>query len=127
MPSLALSIQDSGGIRKTVEAGIAAIEEFLPVVDDVQRTPQPLSGLTLALQCGGSDGWSGVTANPLVGLVADEIVRQGGTVVLAETPEIYGAEHLLTQRAASDDVAQRLLDRVEWWKEHTQAFWHRNR
>jgi len=122
VPSLSLSIQDSGGMRKTVEAGIAAVEDFLPIVDDVQRTPQPLSGLTLALQCGGSDGWSGVTANPLVGLVADEIVRQGGTVVLAETPEIYGAEHLLTQRAASDEVAQRLLDRVEWWKEHTQLF-----
>lgn len=122
VPSLTLSIQDSGGIGKTVEAGINAIERFLPVVDDIKRIPQPLSGLTLALQCGGSDGWSGVTANPLVGLVADEVVRQGGTVVLAETPEIYGAEHLLTQRATRADVAQKLLDRVEWWKEHTQRF-----
>jgi len=122
VPAHSLSIQELGGIRKTVEAGIAAVESVLPVVDSARRTPQPLSGLTLALQCGGSDGWSGVTANPLVGLVADEVVQQGGTVVLAETPEIYGAEHLLTRRAASDEVAQKLLDRVQWWKEHTQRF-----
>ncbi|MDQ4077551.1 MAG: altronate dehydratase family protein, partial [Chloroflexota bacterium] len=96
MPTLV--IQELGGIRRTVEAGVAAIKELLPDVNQAQRTVQPISELMLALQCGGSDGWSGVTANPVVGLVADEIVRQGGTVVLAETPEIYGAEHLLTRR-----------------------------
>ncbi|HUV91273.1 MAG TPA: UxaA family hydrolase, partial [Anaerolineae bacterium] len=83
----ALAIQDLGGIRQAVEAGIAAVETLLQVANATQRTPQPISELTLALQCGGSDGWSGVTANPVVGLVADEVVRQGGTVVLAETPE----------------------------------------
>jgi altronate hydrolase len=115
-----LVIQELGGLRKTVRAGITAIEALLPAVNAAQRTPQPLAGLTLALQCGGSDAWSGVTANPLVGLVADEVVRQGGTVVLAETPEIYGAEHLLTRRAASPGVGEKLLAQVRWWGEHTR-------
>jgi altronate dehydratase len=115
-----LIVQDLGGIRKTVATGLAAIEELLPLVNAAQRTPQPLSGLTLALQCGGSDGWSGVTANPVVGLVADEVVRQGGTAVLAETPEIYGAEHLLTRRAASPAVAEKLLAQVRWWEQHAR-------
>jgi altronate dehydratase len=109
-------IQQLGGIRKTVQAGIAAVEAMLPTVNSVERTPQPISDLTLALQCGGSDAWSGVSANPVVGLLADEVVRQGGTVVLAETPEIYGAEHLLTRRAASAEVGQKLLEQVRWWE-----------
>ncbi|HLU08528.1 MAG TPA: UxaA family hydrolase, partial [Oceanobacillus sp.] len=96
MPLPMLTIQETGGIRKTVQAGIEAIEELLPYVNSAERTPVPISELMVALQCGGSDGWSGVTANPVLGMVSDEIVRQGGTVVLAETPEIYGAEHLLT-------------------------------
>ncbi len=115
-----LVIQDLGGIRKTVEAGIAAIEEMLPAANNVQRTAQPISELTLALQCGGSDSWSGVTANPVVGLVADEIVRQGGTVVLAETPEIYGAEHLLTRRAVNQKVGRKLVALVRWWEAYAQ-------
>jgi altronate dehydratase len=115
-----LTIQDMGGIRKTVEAGIAAVNELLPVVNASQRTTQPISDLVLALQCGGSDGWSGITANPALGLAADEVVRQGGTVVLAETPEIYGAEHLLVQRAISQAVRETLLDKVRWWEEHTR-------
>ncbi len=113
-----LVIQELGGIRRTVQAGVAAIEALLPAVDAARRTAQPLSGLSLALQCGGSDAWSGVTANPLVGQVADEVVRQGGTVVLAETPEIYGAEHLLTRRAISRAVGEKLLALVDWWGEY---------
>jgi altronate hydrolase len=89
-------------------------------VNDVRRISQPIYELTLALQCGGSDSWSGVTANPLVGLVADEVVRQGGTVVLAETPEIFGAEHLLTRRAISPGVGRKLLDQVQWWETYAQ-------
>jgi altronate hydrolase len=115
-----LVIQGTGGVRRTIEAGVAAIEELLPVMNVVQRTPHPVGELMLALQCGGSDGWSGVTANPLVGLVADEVVRQGGTAVLAETPEIYGAEHLLTRRAMSPDVGQKLVEQVRWWERHAQ-------
>jgi altronate hydrolase len=115
-----LVIQELGGIRKTVQAGVAAVEEMLPAVNTVQRTAQPLSELTLALQCGGSDSWSGVTANPVVGLVSDEIVRRGGTVVLAETPEIYGAEHLLARRAVSPEIGRKLLAQVRWWEEYAQ-------
>ncbi|MBZ0300773.1 MAG: altronate dehydratase family protein, partial [Anaerolineae bacterium] len=112
-----LTIQGEGGIRKTIQAGIEAVEELLPLVNQVERTPQPISELTVALQCGGSDSWSGVTANPLVGMVSDEIVRQGGTVVLAETPEIYGAEHMLTRRAVSREVGERLIAKVRWWED----------
>ncbi|MGE5221347.1 MAG: UxaA family hydrolase [Omnitrophica WOR_2 bacterium] len=114
-----LMIQDQGGFRKTVDAGIKAVEALLPKVNAVERTPQPISVLTAALQCGGSDGWSGVTANPLVGLVADEIIRQGGTAVLAETPEIFGAEHLLAQRVTSQEAGQKLMERLSWWAEQS--------
>jgi altronate hydrolase len=110
-----LMIQELGGIRKTIQAGIAAVEGLLPEVNAVWRTPQPISELMLGLECGGSDSWSGITANPAVGLVADEVVRQGGTAVLSETPEIYGAEHLLTRRAVTPAVAQKLLDKISWW------------
>jgi altronate hydrolase len=113
-----LVIQELGGIRRTVEAGIAAVEEMLPRVAAAQRTPQPISELVLALQCGGSDSWSGVTANPVVGMVADEVVRQGGTVVLSETPEIYGAEHLLAGRAISPAVREKLMAKIGWWEAH---------
>jgi altronate hydrolase len=118
----ALVIQELGGIRRTVEAGIAAVGELLPQVNAFQRTAQPISELMLALQCGGSDGWSGVTANPVVGLVSDEVVRQGGTVVLAETTEIYGAEHLLTRRAVSTEVARKLVAQVRWWERYAHRF-----
>ncbi len=113
-----LTIQGCGGVRKTVQAGIAAIEKLLPIANECQRTAQPVSELMVALQCGGSDSWSGVTANPVVGMVADQIVRQGGTVVLAETPEIYGAEPMLTRRAISDQVGRKLIDKVHWWEQH---------
>ncbi len=114
-----LTIQDTGGTRKTIAAGVSAVRELLPDVNRVGRTPQPISELTIALQCGGSDGWSGVTANPALGMMVDELVRQGGTAVLAETPEIYGAEHLLTRRAATPEVGQKLVDKVRWWERHT--------
>ena len=92
--------------------------ELLPTVNQIERTPQPISELMVALQCGGSDSWSGVTANPLVGAVSDEIVRQGGTVVLGETPEVYGAEHMLIRRAVSREVGEKLIAKVRWWEEH---------
>jgi altronate hydrolase len=115
-----LTIQDTGGIRKTIQAGVDAVTELLPIVNTNQRTPAPISELVVGLQCGGSDGWSGVTANPVLGMVSDEIVRQGGSTVLAETPEIYGAEHLLTRRAVSPEVGQKLVDKVRWWEQHTE-------
>jgi altronate hydrolase len=111
-----LSIQESGGIRKTIEAGVRAVEQLLPVADEARRTRQPVSELCLATNCGGSDGNSGITANPALGWAVDELVRYGGTGVLAETSEIYGAEHLLIRRAVSEGVAKKLIDRFKWWE-----------
>ncbi len=116
----ALVIQRLGGTEAAIQAGISAVEGLLPLVNAVQRTPQPVSKLTLALECGGSDSWSGITANPLVGRLADEIVRQGGSVVISETPEIYGAQHLLASRAISPEVGARLLAKIEWWRDYLQ-------
>ncbi|TPG53829.1 altronate dehydratase [Roseomonas nepalensis] len=114
-----MTIQREGGTRRTIEAASAAIRAMLPAVNAVARTTQPLSKLKLALQCGGSDGYSGISANPALGHAADLLVRHGGTAVLSETPEIYGAEHLLTRRATSPAVAGKLLDRIEWWRNYT--------
>jgi altronate hydrolase len=114
-----LTIQETGGTRKTVAAGVAMIREMLPVVNAVRREPVPASELVLALQCGGSDGYSGITANPALGAAADLLVRHGGTAILSETPEIYGAEHLLTRRAASRAVGEKLVERIDWWKDYT--------
>ena len=96
------------------------ISELLPQVNDVQREPIPISELNLALQCGGSDGWSGVTANPGLGYCVDELVRQGGTAVLSETPEIYGAEHVLLRRARTPEVGEQLVERLHWWEHHAE-------
>jgi altronate hydrolase len=115
-----LVIQEQGGIAKTVAAGVDAVRALLPQVNVTPRQAVPLSALMVALQCGGSDSWSGVTANPLVGLVADRIVAEGGTVVLAETPEIYGAEQLLTRRVASAAVGEKLIERLKWWEDHAR-------
>ena len=114
-----MTIQQEGGTRRTIEAASEAIRAMLPAVNAVPRTTQPLSKLKLALQCGGSDGYSGISANPALGHAADLLVRHGGTAVLSETPEIYGAEHLLTRRASSPEVARKLLDRIEWWRNYT--------
>ncbi|MDQ1197101.1 altronate dehydratase family protein [Agrobacterium sp. SORGH_AS 787] len=114
-----MTIQQHGGTRKTIEAAIANIKEMLPVVNAAKRTEQPLSKLKLALECGGSDGYSGISANPALGYASDLIVRNGGTTVLAETPEIYGAEHLLTRRAVTPAVAEKLLQRIDWWRDYT--------
>ncbi|RWR28365.1 altronate dehydratase [Sinirhodobacter populi] len=114
-----MTIQQLGGTRKTIEAASQMIREMLPSVNAVKRTRQPLSGLKVALECGGSDGYSGITANPALGHASDLIVRNGGTSCLAETPEIYGAEHLLTRRATTPEVAEKLLGRIDWWRDYT--------
>ncbi len=115
----AMNIQDVAGLRRTVAAGIAKVEAMLPLVDATARAPCPVSDLTVALQCGGSDAWSGISANPALGHACDLLVAQGGTGVLAETPEIYGAEHLLTRRAVSREVGERLIARIRWWEDYT--------
>src|SRR5438067_4228767 len=117
-----LVIQEEGGLLETVEAGARAVAGLLPRAAESRRETVPASELVVALQCGGSDGWSGVTANPALGRAADEVVRQGGTVVLGETTEVYGAEHLLTRRARSPEVAEKLLERIRWWERHAAMF-----
>lgn len=114
-----MNIQDVGGLRKTVELGIRKIEAMLPVVNAAQREECPASELMVALQCGGSDAWSGITANPALGYACDLLVAQGGTGVLAETPEIYGAEHLLTARAINREVGEKLIGLIRWWEDYT--------
>jgi arabinonate dehydratase len=115
----AMTIQETGGTAKTVREGVARLKEMLPEADRARRQTVPASHLTLALQCGGSDGYSGITANPALGAAVDLLVRHGGTAVLSETPEIYGAEHLLTRRAATRAVGEALIQRIRWWEEYT--------
>ena len=115
-----MTIQAAGGVRKTVEAGVAAVTKLLPSANALRRSRQPISKLILAENCGGSDGNSGITANPALGVASDELVRYGGTSVLAETPEIYGAEHLLTRRAVSREVGEQLVERIRWWENHAR-------
>lgn len=114
-----LTIQDTGGTTKTIAQIVEKIEALLPAVNDVQREECPASDLKVALQCGGSDGFSGITANPALGAASDLLVGLGGTAILAETPEIYGAEQLLLRRAASQDVADKLIERIKWWEHYT--------
>jgi altronate hydrolase len=119
VPHRALVIQEQGGTRETVQAGIDAIVELLPEIADVAREPVPASELIVGMQCGGSDAWSGVAANPVVGRASDRIIGQGGVAAFGETPEIYGAEHLLAARARDPQVAQRLFDRIAWWERYS--------
>jgi altronate hydrolase len=116
-----MTIQELGGTAATVRAGVERIRELLPAADKVERVPVPASELVLALQCGGSDAYSGITANPALGAAADLLVRHGGTAILAETPEVYGAEHLLTRRAVSRQVGERLVERIRWWESYTAS------
>jgi altronate hydrolase len=119
---LVISIQECGGIGKTVEAGVRAIAELLPQVNDVKRSRLSADKIVLGTNCGGSDGNSGVTANPALGVASDLLVAQGGTSILGETPEIYGAEHLLTRRAISRAVGEKLIERIKWWEWYTGIF-----
>jgi altronate hydrolase len=115
-----MTIQETGGTRATIERGIAIVREMLATANQVKREPVPVSHITVGLQCGGSDGYSGITANPALGAAMDLLVEHGGTAILSETPEIYGAEHLLTRRAVSREVGEKLVERIRWWEAYTQ-------
>ena len=115
-----MNIQSVAGLQKTIEMGVKKVREMLPIVNAAQRTLCPASELKVALQCGGSDAWSGITANPALGEACDLLVAQGGTGVLAETPEIYGAEHLLTERAIDRATGDRLIGLINWWEDYTE-------
>jgi altronate hydrolase len=110
-------MQETGGTRRTIEAGVEAVRALLPEANRVVRETVPASHLTVGLQCGGSDGFSSITANPALGAAVDLLVRHGGTAILSETPEIYGVEHTLTRRAASREVGEKLVERIRWWKD----------
>ncbi|MBO1113602.1 UxaA family hydrolase [Bordetella petrii] len=114
-----LVMQDSGGTRATIAAGIRAIEDMLPRANAARRQPVSASHLKIGLECGGSDGFSAITANPALGAAMDTLVRHGGTAILSETPEIHGVEYMLTRRAATPEVGQKLLDRLAWWERYT--------
>jgi len=113
------NIQDVGGTRKTVARGIELVEWMLEDANRATREPVPASHITVGLQCGGSDGYSGISANPALGAAVDRLVRHGGSAILSETPEVYGGEHLLTRRAVSPAVADKLLKRIRWWEAYT--------
>jgi len=115
------NIQDAGGTRKTVEKGVALIQRMLPAANRVKREPISASHITIGLQCGGSDGYSGISANPALGAAVDLLVAHGGTAILSETPEIYGAEHLLTRRAVRREVGEKLIERIHWWEHYTRV------
>jgi len=115
-----IGIQETGGTLKTIDAGVDAIVELAELANAATRSACPAAALTIGLQCGGSDAWSGVAANPALGAAADLVVRAGGTVILGETPEIYGAEQLLIRRAASPDVVTALLERIAWWEDYVE-------
>lgn len=115
-----MDIQAMGGTRKTVEAGMDFVREVLAEANHVHRETVPASELKIALQCGGSDGYSGVSANPALGIASDLVVRNGGTVILSETTETYGAEHLFTRRAVSQEVGERLVELMRWWEDYTR-------
>ncbi len=114
------SIQDTGGTKKTVDKGIALINEMLPAANRAERTPCSAAHITIGLQCGGSDGYSGISANPALGAAVDLLVAHGGSAILSETPEVYGAEHLLTRRAVAPEIGQKLIDRIKWWEDYTR-------
>lgn len=114
-----MTIQQAGGTRRTVERGAAILKEMAQTANAARRVPVPVSELVVGLQCGGSDGYSGITANPALGRASDLLVRHGGTSILAETSEIYGAEHLLTARAVSEEVGRKLIERIRWWETYT--------
>lgn len=115
-----MTIQQEGGTRKTIEKGLEALEGVAEFANRQERAPAPVSELTLGLQCGGSDGYSGITANPALGFASDLLVRHGGTSILSETPEIYGAEHLLTSRAETVEIGEKLIERIRWWEDYTE-------
>lgn len=114
-----MTIQNEGGTRRTIDRGLAELEGILEIANRSVRQPAPISKITIGMQCGGSDGYSGITANPALGHASDLLVRHGGTTILSETPEIFGAEYLLTRRARTDEIGKKLMDRISWWQVYT--------
>ncbi|MCP4170515.1 MAG: altronate dehydratase [Fuerstiella sp.] len=121
-PPMVLNIQEVGGVRKTVAKAVSVLRDLLPLANDVAREPIPINELKIAMECGGSDGNSGITANPAVGVASDLLVAHGATTILSETTELYGAEHLLTRRAVTPEVGEQLLERIRWWENYARRY-----
>ncbi len=115
-----MTIQNEGGTRRTIERGLEELRGIAELANQATRQPAPVSAITVGMQCGGSDGYSGITANPALGYASDLLVRHGGTTILSETSEIYGAEHLLTRRAETVEVGEKLIARIRWWEDYTE-------
>lgn len=116
-----LVMQQVGGTAAAIAAGIAHVEEMLEEAAGLRRTPQSAEHLCLGLQCGGSDGFSGLSANPALGRAVDTLACHGGTAILSETPELYGIEHTLTARARNEAVGRAFLERIKWWLAYTDG------
>jgi altronate hydrolase len=114
-----MTIQESGGTVGAIRLGVERIREMLPIANQAMRQSVSAGNLIVGLQCGGSDSYSGITANPALGAAVDLLVCHGGTAILSETPEIYGAEHLLTRRALSPEIGEKLISRIRWWEAYT--------
>ena len=114
-----MTIQQTGGTRKSIERGVDQLREMAAVANKIARAPAGLEHLMIGMQCGGSDGYSGITANPALGVASDLLVAHGGTTILSETSEIYGAEHLLTRRAVTPEVGAKIVERIRWWEDYT--------
>jgi altronate dehydratase len=121
-PVARIGIQDAGGTQGSVKRGLEAVEAMLPVVNQITRTPAPISELSMGVKCGGSDGFSGLSANPALGRAADELIRQGGTVLITEVPEFCGAEHILAWRAKDADTGRAVYEMVDWYKDYAAKF-----
>ncbi|MBG21446.1 MAG: galactonate dehydratase [Rhizobiales bacterium] len=115
-----MTIQHVGGTRKTIEKGLSELRGVAEIANRAKREEAPISEIVVGMQCGGSDGYSGITANPALGHASDLLVRHGGTTILSETSEIYGAEHLLTRRAATVEIGEKLIERIRWWEDYTE-------
>ena len=115
-----MTIQQMGGTRRTIERGLEQLREIAALANKIERKPTPISKIMVGMQCGGSDGYSGITANPALGYASDLLVAHGGTTILSETTEIYGAEHLLTRRAVTPEVGQKIVDHIEWWEDYCE-------
>ncbi len=121
-PVVRYGIQDMGGTQAVIERGLREVAAMLPVVNDVERSDAPLSELLLGVKCGGSDGFSGLSANPALGYAADLLIRSGGTVLITEVPEFCGAEHVLAQRSKDRATGEAVYQMVDWYKDFASKF-----
>lgn len=123
-PVARLTIQACGGTQAAIKKGLTILPELLTAANETERQPAPLSALALGVECGGSDAFSGITANPALGFASDLLISTGGRTLIGEVPEFWGAVHLFTQRAASRDVAEQILATIEAYRAYAARAGH---